>query len=66
MVGTDDDDEARRGLTGPSGRGRQRRGGELYDAFAGESEDDGYKDHTPDTSGGSKSDGSDEKGRPDR
>jgi kexin len=68
MVNTDDDAEARRGLTS-QGKNRPRRGGELYDAFAGESddedlysEDDGYRD-TPDTSGGSKSDESDEKSR---
>ena len=74
MVGTDEDDDARRGLTSRSGRGRQRRGGELYDAFAGESdeddlysEDDEYHDRdTPDTSGGSKSDGSDEKAQQER
>jgi kexin len=64
MVGTDDDDEARRGLNGRSGGKRPRRGGDLYDAFAGESDEDLYSDDeqyhdTPDTSGGSN--GSEEK-----
>jgi kexin len=69
MVGNDDDDEARRGLSGNGGGRRPRRGGELYDAFAGESDEDLYSDDeeyqdTPDTSGGSKeSDGSVSKGR---
>ena len=62
MVGTEDDDEARRGLN----RHKARRGGELYDAFADGSDDDLYSDDegyqdTPDTSGGSN--GSDEKGQ---
>lgn len=64
MVGTDDEDESRRGLSG-RGNKRPRRGGELYDAFAGESDEDLYSEDgqyqdTPDTSGGSH--GSDEKG----
>jgi kexin len=69
MLGTNDHDDARRGLTRQRGRGRPKRGGELYDAFAGESdEEDLYSDEdeyrdTPDTSGGSKSDGSEEKGQ---
>ena len=61
MVGTDDEDEARRGLN-RHGHKRARRGGELYDAFAGESDeelysdDEGYQDTPQD------SNGSDEKG----
>lgn len=64
MVGDGDEDE-QRGLTsrGGRGKGRARRGGELYDAFAGESDEDdlysdedGYQD-TPsnDTGTGSRS-----------
>lgn len=58
MVGTEDDDDARRGLGGQRGARRPRRGGELYDAFAGESDEELYSDDeqyqdTPDTSGGS-------------
>lgn len=69
MVRTDDDEEVRRGLNGNKGGRRPRRGGELYDAFAGESDEDLYSDDegyqdTPDTSGGSKgSDGSEGKAR---
>ncbi|KAK4939913.1 pheromone processing endoprotease [Elasticomyces elasticus] len=62
MVGDADEDE-QQGLhpRGGRGKGRARRGGELYDAFAGESEDDLYSDEetyqdTPsaDTSTGSR------------
>ena len=72
MVGTDDDDDARRGLNGyiggRRGQNRARRGGELYDAFAAGSDDelfsddsDAYHDKdTPEESGTSKTDGSDE------
>lgn len=45
MIGEADEDE-QQGLTsrkGP-GKGRAKRGGELYDAFAGESDDDLYSD----------------------
>ncbi|KIX01678.1 uncharacterized protein Z518_09404 [Rhinocladiella mackenziei CBS 650.93] len=63
MVGNADDDE-QQGLNsrGARGKGRARRGGELYDAFAGESDDDLYSDEeiyqdTPsnDTGTGSRS-----------
>ncbi len=61
MVGGNEDDEAGRGLAGRNGSKRPRRGGDLYDAFAGESdedlysdgEDDGQYQDTPETSGGS-------------
>jgi kexin len=45
MVGDADDDE-QQGLNSRSGSGnrRARRGGELYDAFAGESDDDLYSE----------------------
>lgn len=45
MVGDTDDDE-QQGLNprGKRGTGRARRGGELYDAFAGESDEDLYSD----------------------
>lgn len=48
MIGDADDDE-QQGLTsrGAPGKGRARRGGELYDAFAGESDDDLYSDEEP-------------------
>jgi kexin len=71
MVADADDDE-QRGLTSRKGRGkgRAKRGGELYDAFAGESEDDLYSDDegyqdTPsnDTGSGSRSGSSDGKER---
>lgn len=64
MVGDADDDE-QQGLNsrGGRGKGRARRGGELYDAFAGESDDDLYSEEdtyqdTPsnDTSTGSRGD----------
>lgn len=42
MVNDDDLDEAQ-GLTGKKG-GRRKRGGELYDAFAGESDEDVFSD----------------------
>ena len=71
MIGTEDDDEAGRRLNGSAGgkygKGKPRRGGDLYDAFAAGSdeEDDLYSDDeyedTPDSSGESKSDNSDEK-----
>ena len=63
MVGDADDDE-QQGLNsqGRRGKSRARRGGELYDAFAGESEDDLYSEEetyqdTPsnDTGTGSRS-----------
>ncbi|KAH0832730.1 Kexin [Fonsecaea pedrosoi] len=71
MVGDADEDE-QQGLTARGGRvkGRARRGGELYDAFAGESDDDLYSDEetyqdTPsnDTGTGSRSGSSDGKER---
>ncbi|KIW65231.1 hypothetical protein PV04_07506 [Phialophora macrospora] len=71
MVADADDDE-QRGLTSRKGRGkgRAKRGGELYDAFAGESEDDLYSDDegyqdTPsnDTGSGSRSGSSEGKER---
>lgn len=43
MINDDDVDEAKQGLTGGRG-GRRRRGGELYDAFAGESDEDVFSD----------------------
>jgi kexin len=43
MVGDADDDEQVRMTSGRS-KGRARRGGELYDAFAGESDDDLYSE----------------------
>jgi kexin len=43
MVGDADEDE-QRGLKSRGRGGRARRGGELYDAFAGESDDDLYSD----------------------
>ncbi|KAK5948259.1 pheromone processing endoprotease [Knufia fluminis] len=64
----DDDVDERQGLTGAS-KGRRRRGGDLYDAFAGESDeeilsddDESYQD-TPDhdTGSGSGSGSLDEK-----
>ena len=70
MVNDEDLDDARQGLTGSR---RRKRGGELYDAFAGESDeevfsdeddDDGYHDRdTPDhdTGSGSGSASQDEK-----
>lgn len=49
------DDDANTGLRGRSKGRRSKRGGELYDAFAGESddellsdEDEGYQDEKPD------------------
>ena len=62
MVGDADEDE-QRGLTSRGGRskGRAKRGGELYDAFAGESDDelysddDTYQDTPNDTGSGSRS-----------
>jgi len=69
MVGDADEDE-QRGLTALGGRRRSRakRGGELYDAFAGESEDDLYSDEetyqdTPsnDTGSGSRPGSSEDK-----
>ncbi|KIW23027.1 uncharacterized protein PV07_11259 [Cladophialophora immunda] len=71
MVGDADEDE-QQGLTtrGGRGKGRARRGGELYDAFAGESDDDLYSDEetyqdTPsnDTGTGSRSGSSEGKER---
>ncbi|ETI26247.1 hypothetical protein G647_03024 [Cladophialophora carrionii CBS 160.54] len=71
MVADADDDE-QRGLTSHKGRGkgRAKRGGELYDAFAGESDDDLYSDDegyqdTPsnDTGSGSRSGSSEGKER---
>ena len=61
MVGDADEDEQQR-LRSRTGRGgRARRGGELYDAFAGESDDDLYSDDeayqdtpTDDTGSGSQ------------
>lgn len=71
MIGDDDyEDDERPGnghSNARSGKGRARRGGELYDAFAGESDEDLYSDEeyqdTPDTGTGlgSGSGGSDEK-----
>lgn len=43
MVNDEDLDEAKQGLTGGRG-GRRKRGGELYDAFAGESDEDVFSD----------------------
>lgn len=43
MVNDDDVDEAKQGLTGTRGA-RRKRGGELYDAFAGESDEDVFSD----------------------
>jgi kexin len=43
MVGDADEDE-QRGLTRSGRKGRAKRGGELYDAFAGESDEDLYSD----------------------
>lgn len=60
MVNDDDLDEAKQGLTGARS-GRRKRGGELYDAFAGESDDDIFSDDdesyqdTPDHDTGSGS-----------
>lgn len=60
MVNDDDVDEAKQGLTGGRG-GRRKRGGELYDAFAGESDEDVFSDDdesyqdTPDQDTGSGS-----------
>lgn len=49
MVNDEDLDEAKQGLT--AGRsGRRKRGGELYDAFAGESDDDIFSDDEDDQS----------------
>lgn len=59
MVNDDDVDEAKQGLTGRGGR--KKRGGELYDAFAGESDEDIFSDDdesyqdTPDHDTGSGS-----------
>lgn len=41
MIDGDDADEAKQGLTG---KRRKKRGGELYDAFAGESDEDVFSD----------------------
>ncbi|RVX69843.1 hypothetical protein B0A52_05677 [Exophiala mesophila] len=67
MVG-DEDAEEQQGLKSRSRGGRVRRGGELYDAFAGESDDDLYSDDegyqdTPsnDTGSGSRDGNSEEK-----
>ncbi|KAH7060683.1 peptidase S8/S53 domain-containing protein [Macrophomina phaseolina] len=53
--GAEDDDGAAGALNGGAGRRGKRRAGELYDAFAGESDedlfsdsDDGYRDHVDD------------------
>lgn len=60
MINDDDVDEAKQGLTGGRG-GRKKRGGELYDAFAGESDEDVFSDDdelyqdTPDHDTGSGS-----------
>lgn len=72
MVG-DTDEAEQQGLTSTRGgrsKGRARRGGELYDAFAGESDDDLYSDEetyqdTPsnDTGTGSRSGSSEGKER---
>lgn len=44
MVGDADEDEQQGLNSRRRGKGRARRGGELYDAFAGESDDDLYSD----------------------
>ena len=69
MVGDADEDE-QQGLTSrrARGKGRAKRGGELYDAFAGESDDEVYSDDegyqdTPDTGEGSRSGSSEGKGK---
>lgn len=67
MLNDDDADDAGQGLTGR--RGRRKRGGELYDAFAGGSDEDVFSDDdesyqdTPDhdTGSGSGSGSPDEK-----
>lgn len=67
MVGGEDAEE-QQGLKSRSRGGRVRRGGELYDAFAGESDDELYSDDegyqdTPsnDTGSGSRDENSEEK-----
>lgn len=48
MVHGEDEDEVKQGLTG---RNRNKRGGELYDAFAGESDEDVFSEEESDGGG---------------